>query len=102
MESGGKRVELANFGVEMPITTEAHAVLFEDNPSPRLSGSHLMNRGAADELRGLGLEVRSPCRGLLVRAPRCAAPAALEGAFAEYNPSRAGSACEEVAHVSGT
>lgn len=41
-------------GVEMPIADEIHAVLFE-NKDLRVALNDLMTRGAADELRGLGV-----------------------------------------------
>ena len=44
----------ARHGVEMPIATEVHAVLFEGKPIGE-AVSDLMRRGAADELHGLGL-----------------------------------------------
>jgi glycerol-3-phosphate dehydrogenase (NAD(P)+) len=44
----------ARHGVEMPIAREIHGVLFEAKPIAA-AVSDLMRRGAADELRGLGL-----------------------------------------------
>jgi glycerol-3-phosphate dehydrogenase (NAD(P)+) len=44
----------ARHGVEMPIASEVHAVLFEGKRIAEAVGD-LMRRGAADELRGLGL-----------------------------------------------
>jgi glycerol-3-phosphate dehydrogenase (NAD(P)+) len=41
-------------GVDMPIATEVHAILFEGKSIPEAL-SDLMRRGAGDELRGLGL-----------------------------------------------
>ena len=41
-------------GIDMPITREVHAVLFERKPVPEALGD-LMNRDAADELRGIAL-----------------------------------------------
>ena len=44
----------ARHGVEMPIATEIHAILFEAKPIATAM-SDLLSRGAVDELRGLGL-----------------------------------------------